>query len=316
MYSIKYSNVVAHTFTHHLPEEVVTTTELEERLTPLYERLRLPPGRLEQITGIKERRFWPAGTKPGEVSCKTVEQLLQESGVPRERIGTLIHGSVCRDQLEPATACAVHHQTRLPADCSIFDLSNACLGVANGMVQIADAIELGRIDAGIVVGTEVARPLVEMTVERFNTSEEVTRKTIKSEIASLTIGSGSAAVLLVSRRLAEEFPSSTARALAGGVIRAETAGHELCKSEGHSTLMQTDSIGLLEAGLAAAVPAFDDFLATLNWSREEIDQTCCHSTALPIAASLALSQQDAATFNKLALLGIGSGVNVVMLGLT
>ena len=72
---------------------------------------------------------------------------------------------MCRDYLEPATACGVHHRLGLPQECLVYDVSNACLGILNGIVQLANMIELGQIRAGIVVGTESSRPLVETTID-------------------------------------------------------------------------------------------------------------------------------------------------------
>ena len=89
----------------------------------------------------------------------------------------------------------------LPADCLVYDVSNACLGVMNGMLQVANMIELGQIRAGLVVGTESSRPLVETTIAALNADTSLTRQQIKQAVASLTIGSGSAAVLLVDRTL-------------------------------------------------------------------------------------------------------------------
>jgi 3-oxoacyl-[acyl-carrier-protein] synthase-3 len=151
-----------------LPDEVVTTAELERRLAPLYERLRLPEGRLELMTGIRERRFFPAGTRPSTVSIESARRAIEASAIDQRYFGALIHGSVCRDLLEPATACRVHHGLGLPNEAIIYDISNACLGILNGVVQIASMIELGQIRAGIVVGTECGRELVENTIAMLN----------------------------------------------------------------------------------------------------------------------------------------------------
>ncbi len=48
----------------HLPDEVLTSSDVEQQLAPVYERLRLPEGRLELMTGIRERRLCPAGPAP------------------------------------------------------------------------------------------------------------------------------------------------------------------------------------------------------------------------------------------------------------
>ena len=88
-----------------------------------------------------------------------------------------MHGSVCRDFLEPATACGVHHRLGLPDRCAVYDVSNACLGLLNGIVQVANMIELGQIRAGVVVGTESSRTLVEATIQHLNADASLSRKT-------------------------------------------------------------------------------------------------------------------------------------------
>ena len=110
----------------------MTSAEIEARLAPLYRRLRLPEGRLELMSGIAQRRFWPPGTLPGTKSAETAEKALHAAGIDRRHVGALVHGSVCRDFLEPATACGVHHRLGLPAECLVYDVSNACLGLLNG----------------------------------------------------------------------------------------------------------------------------------------------------------------------------------------
>src|SRR5262245_28482489 len=123
---MRYEHVCLESFGYSLPEEVLSSTEIERRLAPLYERLRLPEGRLELMTGIRERRLWPPGTLPGEISVVSGERAIQASGIDRREIGALIHASVCRDHLEPATACRVHHALGLPQRCAVYDVSNAC----------------------------------------------------------------------------------------------------------------------------------------------------------------------------------------------
>ena len=68
---MRYRHVCVETFTHVLPPHVVTSDEIEERLAPVYDRLHLPAGRLELMTGIRERRFFDPGTLPGTVSVQT-----------------------------------------------------------------------------------------------------------------------------------------------------------------------------------------------------------------------------------------------------
>ncbi len=345
---MKYTNVCLEAFSHTLPEEVLTTTELESMLQPLYSRLKLPEGRLELLTGIRERRLWKKGRTPGEQSIETVRRLIERSEIDPNRIGALIHGSVCRDYLEPATACGVHHALGLPSDCTVLDISNACLGILSGAVQIANMIELGQIEAGIVVGTESSRSLLEATIHQLNTDLSIDRKSVKYAFASLTIGSGSAAILLTSNKL-----SKTGNRLLGGAVRAQTEHCALCRSDTDQSggdamnpLMKTDSETLMQEGVKAAAATFGTFLSEVGWKREEINRTFCHqvgrahqqllfetlglpmelnfstleylgntgSAALPTAASIGIESGAAKPGDRIALLGIGSGINVVMLG--
>ncbi len=220
-----YQNVCLEAFAYTLPEEVVTSAEIEARLEPLYTRLRLPEGRLELMTGIAQRRFWPRGMPPSQMSIETANKAIRIAGIDREHIGALVHGSVCRDFLEPATACGVHHRLGLPDRSAVYDVSNACLGLLNGMVQVANMIELGQIRAGVVVGAESSRALVEATIHHLNADQSLSRNDIKAAFASLTIGSGSAAVVLVDRRL-----SRTGNRLLGGLVRSNTEFCHLCHS--------------------------------------------------------------------------------------
>lgn len=335
-----FDRVFVEAVTHILPEEVVTSDALEELLSPLYDRLKLPPGRLELMSGIRERRFFPPGTKPGDISCRVGELAIEQSGVPREAFGACLHGSVCRDSLEPATACRVHHALGLPHACVVQDVSNACLGILSGAMQIASMIELGQIEAGIVVGTECGRQLVDNTVAKLNSDLSLTRDSIKDSFASLTIGSASAAIVLCHQRL-----SRNGARLRAATVYADTAHHDLCQSEGLSQVMQTDSEKLMRAGVAAGAANFERLLDSAGWTRERINRTFCHqvgaahrkmmldalglpiendyptvdwlgntgSAALPSALSLGLEAGAVKRGDRVALLGIGSGVNCLMM---
>jgi acyl-CoA:acyl-CoA alkyltransferase len=345
---MRYRHVSIAAVCHALPSEVITSAEIESRLRPVYERLGLPEGRLELMTGIRERRFFPRGTRPGQVSAEVAKRAVDMSGIDRAHFGGLVHGSVCRDQLEPATASFVHHATGLPQAAFVLDVSNACLGLLNGMILLADMIELGQIRAGLVVGTEDGRSLVEGTIESLLANPSLTRQDVKQDFASLTIGSGSAAIVLSDRKVC---PSG--HRLLGGAFRAETGSHELCtggdsdKQPGDALRMQTDSEALLHAGVALAEVTWQDAKRALGWSNADVDKVFTHqvgrahrklllerlaldpsldfptveylgntgAVALPTAWSLGIEQGQIAAGDRVALLGIGSGLNALMLGL-
>jgi hypothetical protein len=80
-----FSHVCIEALAVALPEEIWTSAEIETRLRPLYDRLKLPLGRLELMTGIRERRVWPAGTRPSDASAAAGRAVLAKSALGRSR---------------------------------------------------------------------------------------------------------------------------------------------------------------------------------------------------------------------------------------
>ncbi|MCG8652100.1 MAG: 3-oxoacyl-ACP synthase III [Pirellulales bacterium] len=343
---MRFDGVFLESIGAEIPEEIWTSEEIERRLEPLYHRLKLPEGRLELMSGISRRRVWAPQTLPSGPSIRSGQLAIEAAGIDPDRIGCLIHASVCRDFLEPATASRVHHGLSLPRQCWVYDVSNACLGLINGAVQIATLIQSRVIDAGIVVGTENSRPLLEQTIEFLNADSSLTRQTVKPAFASLTIGSGSCAWLLVHESLSRQgTPLETA------VAQARTEFHDLCRSDqdagaGMQPLMDTDSERLMAEGIATGAAALEQLLAESGWDRRQIDHTICHqvgarhrtsmldafelpvqrdivtfpqlgntgSVALPLTLAAAIEREQLGSGDRVALLGIGSGINSVMVG--
>lgn len=328
-----------------LPDEVLSSVEIERRLAPLYQRLRLPEGRLELMTGIKERRIWPEGTHPSDASAAAGKAALAKSGIDAAQVELFIHGAVCRDMLEPATASFAHRKIGLPPTAQIFDVSNACLGFLNSLTIAAGMIESGQIRCALVVAGENSRPLVEQTL-RTLVEQPLDRNGIKPYFANLTIGSGAVAAVVCH----EDLVKGRAHRLLGGVARAATRHSELCQGDTHgadSLAMQTDSEALLIAGVGLAQETWKDFTATTGWSGDSIDRFICHqvgsvhrrklyealgldlakdfstfeslgntgSVALPATLAAAIEAGAVREGSKVGLLGIGSGLNCLMLAL-
>src|SRR3954468_22457618 len=162
---MRFDDVCIESLAAVLPDEVWTSAQIEEQLRPLYERLKLPVGRLELMTGIRERRMWPAGTRPSDASAAAGRAVLAKSALRAEQVELFIHAAVSRDMLEPATASFAHRKIGLPATTHIFDVSNACLGFLNSLTVAAGMIESGQIRSALVVAGENSRPLVEQTLQ-------------------------------------------------------------------------------------------------------------------------------------------------------
>jgi 3-oxoacyl-[acyl-carrier-protein] synthase-3 len=330
---------------------VVTSRELESRLKSLYESLHLSEGQLEALTGITERRWWDPGYPLSEGAAAAARHALAASNVRARDLDVLIYAGVCRELLEPATACRVGASIGVGPGTAIHDVSNACLGVLSGMVDVANRIELGQARAGLVVACETAREINDIMIQRMLASK--TMENFRLSLATLTGGSGAVAVLLTDG----SFSTSKRRRLLGGVTQTAPQFHALCRW-GFETLntfplatyfaqfTSTDAAAVLKHGVELGARTWAAFLRKLGLVGDQIDKVICHqvgsghretilrvlgiaeekefctfpylgnvgTVSLPLTAALAEDRHFLQAGDRVALLGIGSGLNCMMLG--
>ncbi len=326
----------------------MTSAQLEEELAPVYDRFGLHQGRLELMTGILERRFWDENTVPSDASTRAGQEALEHAGVAAEQIECLIHTSVSRDFLEPATASVVHDNLGIPRHSMMYDISNACLGFLNGIISLGNMIELGQLKRGLIVAGESSRQLVRTTIDQLLKSPKLTRKDLKVAFASLTIGSGAVALVM-----AHDSVTGSPHKLLGGVVRRATEHNHLCRGsddigfDGKAAMtMRTDAETLLVGGCELAAETWQVFRESLGWGNGDIDRAYCHqvgtahrdrfyesiglnpaqdfstfeflgnvgSVSLPLTMAMGIEREPPEPGTRIAMLGIGSGLSSVMLG--
>jgi len=344
----KYQRVFLSALGYELGPVVVSTAELEERLAPAFTRLGIQPGQLEAWTGISERRWWEPGTPLSQGATAAAKKALAKSGVSARDLGALLYCGVCRENFEPATACAVADGIGMCGGAFVYDLSNACLGVLNGMVEVANRIELGQIRAGLVVSCESSREIIEIALNRMLAGTGGMAE-FAPALATFTGGSGAVAVLLTDG----SFGTSRERRLLGAVSEVAPEFHELCRwgmrpgRDGwHEQFMHTDSVAVLKNGTALGAKTWREFLKAMNWNNDTVDKIICHqvgsqhqesflkltglprekdyttfrflgnmgTAALPVTAALAEERGVLKPGQRVGLLGIGSGLNCMMMG--
>ncbi len=249
----------------------ITSADIEDRLAATMDRLDMRGGLLENIAGINARRYWDDGVQPSDGATLAARAALDASGIDPGRVGLLVNTSVCRDFIEPSTACLVHGQLGLPRTCMNFDLGNACLAFIDGMDVAGMMIERGDIEYALVVDAESSRLITETTIERLR-KPETTAEQFRSEFASLTLGSGAVAMLLSRDDLAPD-----GHRYCGSVRRAATEHNRLC--QGQPDRMVTDTRGLLFAGLQVAHLTWMAAQEQLRWRPEALDHLCIHQVS-------------------------------------
>ncbi|MGD9021536.1 MAG: 3-oxoacyl-ACP synthase III [Lysobacterales bacterium] len=314
----------------------LTSAQIAERLRPAMERLGIRSDILEGTSGIEARRLWDHDTQPSDAATLAAEKAIGEAGIDRDLIGVLINTSVCRDYLEPSTACLVHGNLNLHERCLNFDIGNACLAFLNGMDVAARMIERGEVEYALIVDAESSGPITEATINRL-LEPGVGEQQFRAEFASLTLGSGAAAMVMCRRELAPRGHSYL-----GSVTRAATQFNKLCY--GQMDRMVTDTKTLLTEGLKLATKTFAAAREKLGWVVEELDQFIIHQVSkahtdslmkllgldpqkifriypelgnigpasVPIALAKAVAGGKINKGDRVALLGIGSGLNCSM----
>lgn len=267
----------------------VTSAEIQERLSETMDRLNVKPDLLESVAGIRERRYWDEGFEPSDGATLAARAVFDDCDIDPARLGTLINTSVCRDYIEPSTACLVHGNLKLPASCTNMDVGNACLAFLNGIEIVGNMIERGQIDYGMVVDAESSRFLTESTIARLQRSS-TDMKTFYEEFASLTTGSGAVAMLLANSDLAPD-----GHRFKGTVSLAATEHNRLCL--GQIERGWTDTKGLMLAGIELSKRTWIKAHEELGLSDVEVDQYCLHQVstvhAHQLAASLGVSLEKA-----------------------
>jgi 3-oxoacyl-[acyl-carrier-protein] synthase-3 len=336
-----FNNVMIESVEYILGPQRVTSSDLEERISDTLARLGIRPGLLEAISGIRERRFWELGTQPSEIATLAGRKAIEIAGIDPKEIGCMISTSVMKDYIEPSVASLVHGNLRLSPNCINYDVSNACLGFVNGMLNIAMMIESKAIKYGLVVAGEAGRELIEATVKRLQRAD-VTKEDFMEHLATLTLGEGAVAMILSHRDV-----SKTNHKINGSISLADTVHNRLCVAK--PDFMRANPGKLMTAGVNLVAKTWKLAAKTFeNWHDDHIDlyaphQVSSHNNAaaakaigatkskfkatfpthgntgpvgLPTALAMAAEEGEIKEGSRVCLVGIGSGLNCTLMSVS
>lgn len=329
-----FSKVAIRSLGYVLPPHRVTSNEIESRL--LGSSFPVPMNSIESVTGIRERRVWEPGMTPSRGATLAGEEALKKAGIDRSKVEILVRAGIWRQYDEPAEACMVHRDLGLSEHCSPHDVVNACVGFLTGMQHVAMAIEMGSIRFGLVVCAETSSLWTEKAIEdlRAGHMEPAERP---HALASLTMGSGAVAMLLCHL---DEFPEGPR--LEGLATYSATQYSEICL--GRDGWMRTEARNLLDATLKTSETGWMTAAQALEgWNYNNIDLFIPHqpsakhidlnaekigidprklirtypflgnvaAASLPLSLALSLKLGYIKPNHNVALVGFGSGLNLV-----
>ena len=351
MISFRFQHVCLESLGVHFPTNALSSTEIESRLTPVYERLRVPFGTLERVSAVKTRFMWDTSVTPSSVATIASRAALEKSGLTAEQLGAVINCSVSRDFFEPATACLVHNNLGVPESSLALDITNACIGFSDGLIMMSHLIEAGTIKAGLICSGENISKVVHTTLAELLRNPEISREQLLQMLPTLTLGCGAAAAVLC-----HESISTSKHRILGGVARSATQHHMLCIGNGDfsvgqgeeiAPIMTSDSSALMAAAAKLGGRTFLDASETLGWTKESVDHVFCHqvgrqvnegfyremgldfakeftiyqkygnmvSAAVPAALAIGCEEKKIQQGQKVLLTAFGSGLNSRFIGL-
>jgi 3-oxoacyl-[acyl-carrier-protein] synthase-3 len=185
----------------HLPEQVVSTAELQQRVA-IASGLPLPEGMFAQATGIERRRMATPDENASDLAIGAARQVLAQTGLDALDIDLLLFASASRDQAEPATAHVV--QSALGGRAHALDVTNACNSFLNGIDLARSMIIAGRARRALVVTGETPTRAMRPRLDGMRQAREA--------FAGYTFGDAGAAVLVEP-------------VAAGGIVDVDTETH-------------------------------------------------------------------------------------------
>lgn len=316
------------------PDQMVTSKELEAEIKKI--RPNLPPLDIEAVIGVRERRVASDSQSVVDMAVAACEKLLQRNKIPASMIDTVIYTSVSREYLEPATAILVCERLKIDR-AKAFDVTNACLGFVDGWMLGDALIQSKRSRIVLVVGAEKSSPFWKMALQQMGS---VSDKEASQLLPSFTLGDGAAAMLLGTRH----NRSGSLHTLAG--IRESFGDYkDLCIVKDTTTPMFTNARSLFTAALRHGPELFKTLAEGVQWPMDNIDLVIPHqasrkvmdqtarilkfpvekahitldrfgnmaSVSVPFTLAEALESPFKKNFQKMLVMGYGSGLGVGML---
>ncbi len=204
----------------YLPDRVVTN---EEVAFPLG----LPPAQIQQLTGIRERRWAAEHEAASEMAIEAGRRALDAAVCEASEIDAIILSTTSPDMAFPSTACYVQRGL----GCKVvgaFDVSASCSGFLYGLSIAQAMIHSGQIRTCLVVASEVKSRFLDP----------------KDEATAMLFGDGAGAVIL---RGAEDR-STEWRGVLGVRLHADGSRHGLIRipAGGSRTPLSLDTLARQE----------------------------------------------------------------------
>src|ERR1043165_5254104 len=140
----------------YVPSRIMTNAEVEKSTN-------LPPGTIEQKTGIRERRVVSDDETASGMAAAAATEALQEAGVGAADLDLILGCTFSADYVMPALACKIH-QMLGARKAGAFDLMANCTAFQVGVSVAADRLRADpTLNNALVVGSAIVSRYLDWT---------------------------------------------------------------------------------------------------------------------------------------------------------
>jgi 3-oxoacyl-[acyl-carrier-protein] synthase-3 len=257
---------------HFLPEQVVSSIEVEERVRAC--GFDIPHGIIQRLTGVAYRRYCPEGVS-SDLAAEAARLALQDAGLSPLDIDLLIFASATHDVAEPATAGILQAKTGCLM-AHAMDIKNACNSFLNALDVASGYIQLGRARRVLIACGEVLSPVINWQIQD---PTDFLRK-----IAALTLGDGGGACIL-------EAASPDGRGVLPGKFFSDgrhwqlstvLSGGTLLKRDASRFYFESESARLYSLALEHIPTLMSKVLQDLSWELSDVNMMIPHQVSISI----------------------------------
>lgn len=254
---------------HYLPPLVRTSAEVEE-LINAHLNPPIPPGSIERLTGITERRIAGPSEYNSTLAIEACRTLFQQESMDPNEVQLLIFAATGQDVLEPATAHIV--QAEIGTHCPVMDVTNACNSFLNALEIAVAFVEAGRYASVLIATGEVPSKAAKYEME--------SRHSLTQYIPGYTFGDAGTAVLVDRKaRVASVVDSFFFAESSNWDAAMFPGGGSRHLNDKAAYFFSGDATTLMEPFFRHTKGLLEDFLKRNDISMDDIEHVFVHQVA-------------------------------------
>ena len=319
---------------YYVPEKIVNTSDMEKKLQ-FKEKLGVPYGILERLTGCREHREASPETDASDLAVAASRRVLSEARISIDMIDLIIFAACCQDIYEPATANIVAEKLGAKKT-QLFDLKNACNSFINSIDIVDSLISTGKIKYALITSGEIATKYVNYDIQ--------SKDDLVLKASGLTLGDAGAALIMTDNNTGNNGLCTSYFSSDGSQWRLATilGGGTMYPRDPKMSYFLSDGEKIIDLAFKEIPPKVKNVLAETGWKPGEVDLVIAHqvtikiiheimkavgipldravitvdrfgntaSTTIPIALSIAQEERRLVTGSKVLIVGGAAGFSV------